>query len=99
MGGDFLPPMDVVEASETVMITMEVPGIVERDIDVRVHDGMLSICGEKKPAQTEGEKNVSERRYGHFERSVVLPNGVDKQSMSRSVEQGVLRVVLAKKSE
>ena len=77
------------------------PGIDEKDIEVTVADGMLTIKGEKSEEKEEKKKDyhVSERRFGSFRRSFALPKTADIDKVQASMKNGVLSVVLPKAAE
>jgi len=87
---------DVSESDNAVTVTAEVPGMEEKDIEVFVDDGMLTIRGEKKSARQESGDNfyLSERQFGSFSRSVRLLHGVDAANISARFDKGVLTVTL-----
>ena len=95
------PAMDVVEKEKEYQITAELPGLDEKDIEVNVANGGLTIRGEKKVEKEEKQKDyyVSERRYGSFERYFGLPEGVDPDKIEASFKNGVLKVTLPKTAE
>ena len=95
------PAVDVVEREKEYEITAELPGLDESNIDVKVLNDVLTIRGEKKEEREEKKKNhyVSERRYGLFERSFRLPEGVDADRIEASFRKGVLTVTLPKLPE
>lgn len=95
------PAIDVVEKDSEYVISAELPGLDEKDVDVSVSDDMLTIKGEKKEEKEEKAKNyyLSERRYGSFQRSFQLPSGVDADKIDASFQKGVLTVTLPKTPE
>src|SRR5438132_246571 len=97
----FAPPVDVYEDEHNVVLKVEVPGIDEKDIDVRVENNVLTVHGERKVEKEEKEENFRriERQYGSFIRSFTLPNTVDSDSISADYDKGVLKIGLAKKAE
>src|SRR5207237_9530353 len=97
----FAPPVDVYEDDHNVVLTIEVPGIDEKDIDVRIENNTLTVHGERKLEKEEKEENYRrvERQYGSFTRSFTLPNSVDTGQVSANYDNGVLKIKLAKKSE
>jgi HSP20 family protein len=92
---------DVAETDKEIELTAEVPGMAEKDFDVEVTAGMLTIKGEKKHEEEKKEKNyyLSERRYGSFRRSFRLPETVDEDRISAEFDKGVLKVTVPKKPE
>ena len=97
------PDVDVVEKDDAIEVRAELPGMEEKDIDVQLSDRMLTIKGEKKEEREEGEKDsryhLSERRYGSFERSFRLPEGIDSDKVKANFKNGVLVVNIAKSPE
>jgi HSP20 family protein len=97
----FAPPVDVYEDEHNVTLKIEVPGIDEKDIDVRIENNTLTVHGERKFEKEEKEENYRrvERQYGSFTRTFTLPTTVDQESVQADYEKGVLKVKLAKKQE
>jgi HSP20 family protein len=97
----FAPPVDIYEDEHTITLQMEVPGIDEKDIDVRIEDNTLTVHGERKMEKEQKEENFRriERQYGSFTRSFTLPSSVDRGQVSADYEKGVLKIKLAKKAE
>lgn len=93
-----LPAIDFVESDTAYELTAELPGIETKDLDVSLSKGILTIKGEKQESKEEKEKEyyLSERRYGSFQRSLQLPDGVDADKIDASFVNGVLKVVLPK---
>ncbi len=80
---------------------IEVPGIDEKDIDVRVENNTLTVHGERKIEKEEKEENYRrvERQYGSFTRAFTLPPTVDAEHVSANYDKGVLKIELPKKAE
>ncbi len=97
----FVPPVDVYEDEHNVTLKLEVPGIDEKDLDVRIENNTLTVRGERKFEKEEKEENFHriERRYGSFARSFTLPNTVDSESVKADYHSGVLKLTLAKRAE
>ena len=97
----FAAPVDVYEDEHNITLKIEVPGIEEKDIDVRIENNTLTVHGERKFEKEEKEENYRriERQYGSFTRTFTLPSTVDTESVSANYEKGVLKVQLAKKAE
>jgi len=97
----FVPAVDVYEDAEKVVLKLEVPGVEEKDLDVRVENNTLTVKGERKHEKDEKEENFHriERRYGSFFRAFTLPNTVNTESVQASYTAGVLKLELAKKPE
>jgi len=97
----FAPPVDVYEDEHNVTLKIEVPGIDEKDIDVRIENNTLTVHGERKFEKEEKEQNYRrvERQYGSFTRSFTLPNTVDPEQVHANYDKGVLKISMAKKAE
>jgi HSP20 family protein len=97
----FAPAVDVYEDDHQVTLKIEVPGIDEKDIDVRLENNTLTVQGERKLEKEEKEENYRrvERQYGSFTRSFTLPQTVDSEKVSAQYDKGVLKIKLAKKAE
>jgi HSP20 family protein len=97
----FAPPVDVYEDEHNVTLKIEVPGIDEKDVDVRIENNTLTVHGERKFEKEEKEENYRrvERQYGSFTRTFTLPNTVDTDNVSANYDKGVLKIKLAKKAE
>ncbi|HUS18495.1 MAG TPA: Hsp20/alpha crystallin family protein [Terriglobales bacterium] len=99
--GTFTPPVDIYEDEHSIKLHVEVPGLSEKDIDIRLENNTLTLRGERKFESEQKEENFRrvERRYGSFVRSFTLPNTVDTENVSAQCENGVLNIQLAKKAE
>jgi HSP20 family protein len=97
----FAPPVDIYEGQHYITLKMEVPGIDEKDIDIRIENTTLTVQGERKVEKEEKEENFRrvERQYGSFTRWFTLPSSVDPGQVSADYEKGVLKIKLAKKAE
>jgi HSP20 family protein len=97
----FAPPVDVYEDEHNITLKIEVPGIEEKDIDVRIENNTLTVHGERKFEKEEKEENYRrvERQYGSFTRTFTLPSTVDSENIQADYDKGVLKVKLAKKAE
>ncbi len=97
----FVPPVDIYEDEHKLVLKLEIPGIKQEDLDVRMENNTLSIKGERS-FQSEGkEENFHrvERRYGSFYRAFTVPNTIDPESIKADYEAGILRLELQKKPE
>jgi HSP20 family protein len=96
----FAPAVDVFENGEKVVLKLDIPGIKEEDLDIRVENQTLSVRGERKFENEEKEENFHriERRYGSFFRSFSLPTTVDTDNVAATYEAGVLKLELKKKT-
>jgi HSP20 family protein len=97
----FVPAVDVYEDDKKVVLKLEVPGVEEKDLDVRVENHTLTVKGERKFEKEEKEENFHriERRFGSFYRAFTLPTTVDTESVDAKYEAGVLKLELKKKPE
>jgi HSP20 family protein len=101
--GATAPRIDVSETKDGIEVMAELPGVDEKDIDLTLSNGVLTIRGEKKSERDEADKDknwhVVERRYGSFSRTVTLPYEPDSSKVEAKFEKGVLRVRLPKPAE
>jgi HSP20 family protein len=97
----FAPAVDVSEDEHQDTLKIEVPGIDEKDIDIRVENNTLTVHGERKIEKEEKEENYRrvERQYGSFTRNFTLPTTVDTENVSADYDKGVLKISLPKKAE
>lgn len=97
----FAPPVDIYEDEHNITVKMEVPGIDEKDMDVRIENTTLTVHGERRFEKEEKENNFRrvERQYGSFTRSFTLPSSVDTGQVSANYDKGVLKISLAKRTE
>lgn len=100
-GGFMEPSVDVKETDSALVVSAELPGMDEKDIDLQVHDGRLTLKGEKKHEHDEekDQVHVVERRYGAFQRSFSLPDTVDADKVEAHFDKGVLTVTLPKRPD
>jgi HSP20 family protein len=99
--GAAAPAVDVAETEKAYEITADLPGMDEKNIEVKVSDGSLTIKGEKQEEKEEKKKDyyLHERHFGSFERSFGLPESVDADKIEAAFKKGVLTVTLPKKPE
>ena len=99
--GAFVPPVDIYEDEHSIQLKLEVPGIDQKDLDIKVENNVLSVSGERKFEKEQKEENFHrvERRYGSFTRSFTLPNTVNTEDITADYANGVLTVKLAKRAE
>lgn len=99
--GEFSPSMDVSETDRQLEVTAELPGMDDKDIEVTLTDGVLTVKGEKRSETEEEDKDKHhyrlERSYGAFRRSFRLPPEIDADDVSASFDKGVLKVTVAKR--
>ena len=99
--GDGVPRSDVVETDKGVEVSIELPGLDEKEVEVTLTDEALTIRGEKKIERREEKRGyyVSERSYGSIYRSIPLPAGVDSDKAEATFKNGVLTVRLPQSPE
>lgn len=92
------PAVDIYETSGKIVLTAELPGVDQEDIDLTIQDGVLSLRGDRKFERDVKQENyhVVERNYGGFCRRFTMPCEVDGKSISASFKDGVLTVVIPK---
>ena len=97
--GSFVPAVDVYEDAQQLVLKLEVPGVKQENLDVRLENQTLTVKGERKFEAHEKEENFHriERRYGSFVRSFTLPQSIDTAAVKASYDAGVLTLSLAKK--
>ena len=97
--GNFVPAVDIYEDEHKLVLKLEVPGVKQEDLDIRVENQTLTVKGERKFEAEEKEENFHriERRFGSFVRSFTLPQTVNAESISAKYDAGVLSIELAKK--
>ena len=96
--GDWSPAVDISEDDEAYLIRAELPGVNRDDVKVQVHDGVLTLQGERKSEKEEKGKKVHrvERFYGNFMRSFTLPDNVDEENINADYKDGILTLKLPK---
>jgi HSP20 family protein len=97
----FAPIAEVREDKNAVVVTLELPGVDRKDVDVTFHDGVLSVVGERKAASEAKEEEVlrSERYYGRFERHLTLSQLVDGDKIKATYKDGLLTITVPKSPE
>jgi HSP20 family protein len=98
---NFMPPVDVYEDEHNITVQAELPGINEKDVDVRLENNVLTLSGERRMENEQKQENFHrvERSYGRFTRSFVLPSSADPERIHAQFENGVLKVTIAKREE
>ncbi len=96
-----MPVVDVIETEKGYEVIAELPGMDEKNIEVKIANGILTIKGEKQDEKEEKKKDyhVRERSFGSFERTFQVPDGVDLDKVEASFKKGVLTVTLPKTAE
>lgn len=101
-GTDLLrtPDADVLESKDDIRVMIELPGLRPEDVDITLENNVLTVSGEKREEQRQESVDhrwhLSERRYGRFDRSFVLPREVDPERIDARIDNGVLRVTIPK---
>ncbi len=90
------PSVDVEETEKEYRVTAELPGLEERDVEVLLQDGLLTVRGEKKLESEGKNRSYSERFYGRFERQITLDRDVDEGAVKATFKNGVLTVTVPK---
>ena len=100
-GSAWTPAVDIFDQDDAIVLRAELPGLTPEDIDIEIDDSVLTLKGERRfqDAVEEGRFYRLERAYGHFQRSVSLPQGVRADEISASFENGVLTVRVPKADE
>jgi HSP20 family protein len=95
---DLAPTMDVAETDKQIEITVELPGLEEKDVQINLSDNTLTIRGEKKAEREQKDKDyhLVERSYGSFSRTLELPAGVNADDIKATISKGVLAVTVPK---
>ena len=95
-GGGGWPNVEVSDGEKEIRVTAEVPGLEEKDIEVLLEDGVLTLKGEKRSETEDKDRQFSERFYGRFERRIPLGHEVEDDKVSANFKNGVLTVALPK---
>jgi len=96
------PPLDLYQTSDNIIAVVEIPGMRKEEINISLHDGMLTIAGERTDSKSQGEGESAERteRFtGKFRRSISLSARVDATKVGASYKDGILTVTLPKAEE
>jgi HSP20 family protein len=95
------PALDLYEDKDNLYVKVELPGMKREDIDVSLHEGSLSIAGERKSEQKHEDAEVyrAERFFGRFQRTVALPTPVASEKVKAQYKDGVLNITLPKTEE
>jgi HSP20 family protein len=97
----FAPPVDIYEDEHGIVLKLEVPGMKQDDLDVRLENQTLTVRGERKFESEEKQENFQriEHRYGSFYRAFTLPTTVDAENVTAQYDAGVLKLELKKRAE
>lgn len=93
------PSVEVVETEQGLRVSAELPGLDEKDVELTIEDGVLTLRGEKRAETTDKERGYTERSYGRFERSLALPFAVEEDKADASFQNGVLSVTLPRSAK
>jgi HSP20 family protein len=96
--GNIMPNIEISETDKAIEVSAEMPALERKDVEISIDDDTLTIRGEKKVEESQGDKNVqhSERTYGVFLRVLQLPPGIDPSSVQATMANGVLKIVIPK---
>ena len=99
--GEWIPSLDLAETDNELVVKAELPGMDSKNIDISLSDGMPTIKGQKKQEKEEKELDYHfmERSYGSFTRSIQLPKQIQREKISASYKNGLLRITLPKSEE
>jgi HSP20 family protein len=99
--GAWMPPVDIVEEKDKIVLTAELPGFTADQVDVQMEGGVLTVKGERKMEEEKEGRNYHrvERSYGQFVRSFTLPNNVNRDGIKANFANGLLTVELPKREE
>ena len=90
------PSVELGETDEEIRVVAELPGLDEKDVEIALEDGVLTLRGEKKAEIEDMDRGYSERSYGRFERRIALPKGIEADKANATFRNGVLTVTLPK---
>jgi HSP20 family protein len=95
------PALDVIESKEAVLLQLDRPGLKAEQVEIEVHEGVLTVKGERRFENRveEGRHHRLERSYGHFQRSLVLPKAVKADEITADFADGVLEIRVPKADE
>jgi HSP20 family protein len=95
------PALDISEREDAYLVTVELPGVTARDVEIMFEDGLLTIQGERHPAGDPAAEKVhrAERRYGAFRRLITLPRHVRADAIEATAHDGILQILVPKAPE
>ena len=98
VGVEWSPRCDITETEEEVLVHAELPGVDAKDMNVTVHEGVLTVSGEKRTESKEEDagRQYTERFFGSFERRLTIPANVDDTRIDANLKDGVLEVHMPK---
>ena len=97
----FSPAFEVKETTDTFVLKADLPGVEEKDLDIGVHNGVLTVSGSRAAEERKDGESYAlyERQYGSFTRSFSLPDMADGERIDAKLDNGVLTLTIAKKAE
>jgi HSP20 family protein len=97
----FSPAFEVKETNDSFVVKADVPGVEEKDLDIAVHNGVLTVSGSRQAEERKESESYAlyERQYGSFSRSFALPEMADADRIEADLRNGVLTLTIPKKSE
>ena len=90
--GVYMPAADVLRDGDDALITLEIPGMNEDDINIDVEPGRLTVSGQREERVNDAEDHLRELRYGEFRREFSLPQGIPADAVSASYDKGMLEI-------
>ena len=98
-GGLWVPPVDIRETKDALLVQAELPGIEKKDITLEIKEGVLTISGERRYEKDVDEDHTHriERSYGSFSRSFSLPANIEADKVKAAMKDGVLEITLPKR--
>jgi HSP20 family protein len=93
------PALDLYQSNDNVVAAVELPGMQKEDIEISLHEDVLTISGERKQETADAKAERSERHIGKFRRSITLPTRVNTSKVSATYKDGILTVTLPKAEE
>ena len=92
------PQLEIDQQDDQIRVVAELPGVDEKDVELTIEDGVLSLSGEKR-SERKDESGYSERSYGRFERRIALPTNIDEDKCQADFKNGVLTVTIPRAAE
>jgi HSP20 family protein len=92
------PQLEIDQQDDQILVVAELPGVDEKDVELTIEDGVLSLSGAKR-SERKDESGYSERSYGRFERRIALPTNIDEDKCKADFKNGVLTVTIPRAAE
>ncbi|HEX2832137.1 MAG TPA: Hsp20/alpha crystallin family protein [Thermoanaerobaculia bacterium] len=100
VSGAWVPPVDVAETQDKILVRAEVPGLKQEDIQIEFENGLLTLKGERRLTKNDGMTwHRVERTYGNFSRTFTLPRSVDAEKIAATYREGILEIEVPKREE